>query len=538
MTGIMRRLIAVASIAALTATGTAFAQAPNKGGTLTYSYHPEPTALSTISTTAVPVALISTKIYESLLHWEGAEMKPVPGLAESWSRSDDGLTWTFKLRNGVKWHDGQPFTSADVKFSVESIILPYHSRGRSLFGDVSAIETPDATTVVFKLKAPVPFFLKAFQPTEAPMLPKHKFEGVDLKQAAAVRSADVLTKTPVGTGPFKLKEWQRGSHIILERNPTYWREGRPYLDQIVLRVIPDGAARAIAVEKGEVDLAPQSALPEPEIQRLSKLPSLEASALGTEALGPNMWLELNLREPPLSDVRVRRAISMALDRQKIIDVIWYGYGKPGIGPIVSSDPTYFNKALKPYVYDPKAAADLLDQSGYKRGADGVRFRLTQNVLPYGESWNRLGEYVKQELGKLGIVVETKNTDLAGWLKTIYSDWAFHMTSTFQHNYADPTIGVERSYLSTNIVRGAAFMNSMAYKNPRVDELFAKAARELDVVKRKAMFDEIQQIIHDEQPVIYLMEMQYVHVWNKRVRGLITNGISMYSSWDGVSKAAQ
>lgn len=530
------KLASLAFGAAMSFASPLLAQTPVKGGSLTYTYHPEPTAMSTIATTAVPVALVATKIYESLLQWEGAEMKPVPGLAESWTRSEDGKTWTFKLRSGVKWHDGAPFTSEDVKFSIESIVRPYHSRGRALFGDVETIETPDATTVVFKMKAPVPYFLKAFQSTETPMMPKHKFQGIDLAQAAAVRGAEVLTRAPVGTGPFKLKEWQRGSHIILERNPDYWREGRPYLDQIILRVLPDGAARAIAMEKGEVDVAPQSALPEAEIQRLSKLPHLEASMAGAEALGPNMWLELNLREAPLNDVRVRQAISLSLDRNRIIDVIWYGYGKPGIGPIVSSDPTYFNKALKPYAYDPRKAAELLDQAGYKRGSDGVRFKITQHVLPYGESWTRLGEYVKQELSKQGIAVETKSADLAGWLKAVYSDWAFHMTSTFQHNYADPTIGVERSYLSANIKPGAAFMNSMAYKNPRVDELFALAARELDPAKRKAQFDEVQQIIHDEQPVIYLMEMQYVHLWNKRVNGLITNGVSMYSGWDGVWKA--
>ena len=152
-----------------------------------------------------------------------------------------------------------------------------------------------------------------------------------------------------------------------------------------------------------------------------------------------------------------------------------------------------------------------------------------------ENWTRLGEYVKQEFSKLGIVVETRSADLAGWLKAVYGDWAFQMTSTFQHNYADPTIGVERSYLSTNIKPGAAFMNSMAYKNPRVDELFALAARELDPARRKAQFDEAQQIIHDEMPVLYLMEMQYVHLWNKRVNGLITNGVSMYARCDGVSQ---
>ncbi|MBM3368097.1 MAG: ABC transporter substrate-binding protein, partial [Betaproteobacteria bacterium] len=299
---------------------TAHAQAPVRGGTLTYTFHPEPVGASTIVSTAVPVAILSTKIFESLLNWEGPEMKPAPGLAVSWTASADGLSHTFKLRSGVRWHDGQPFTSADVKFSVEDIVRPYHSRGRAHFSDVDAVETPDPLTVVFRLKAPVPFFIKAFQPSETPMLPKHKFAGIDLKQSTAVRQSEALTRAPVGTGPFRLKEWQRGSHVILERNPTYWREGRPYLDQVVLRVLPDGAARAIAVEKGEVDLAPMSALPEAEMQRIGKLPHIETSARGAEALGPINWLEVNLRDGPLADARVRQAISLSIDRARIVNV--------------------------------------------------------------------------------------------------------------------------------------------------------------------------------------------------------------------------
>jgi peptide/nickel transport system substrate-binding protein len=523
-----------ATILTLTA-GTALAQScPKTGGTLTYVYHPEPTALSTIATSAVPVAIISTKIYESLLSYEGADMKPKPSLAESWTISDDKLTYTFKLRHDVKWHDGKPFTAEDVKFSVEKIIRPYHSRGKVYFGDVASIDTPDAYTVVFKLKDPVPFFMNVFQPGEAPMMPKHAFDGVDLSTAGAVRKADIMQK-PIGTGPFRFKEWRKGSDIILERNADYWHKGHPCLDQVVLRVLPDGAARAIAVETGEVDLAPMSGLPEAEILRLSKLPQLETSKAGAEALGPNMWLEVNMREKPLSDVKVRQAISLVLDREKIVDVIWYGQGTPARGPIVSANPTYFNKALKPYEYNPKKANALLDEAGYKRDADGVRFKMTQNFLPYGENWVRLAEYVRQELGKIGIVVETQSLDLGGWLKAVYTDWNFNITSTFSHNYSDPSIGVERTFTSSNIKKGATFTNSMGYKNARVDELFAKAAREMDPKARKAQFDEIQQILHNDLPVIFLVELSYTHVWNKRVHGLITNGISMYSSWDSVWK---
>ena len=509
-------------------------QCGKMGGTLTYVYHPEPTALSTIATSAVPVAIISTKIYESLLSYEGAAMTPKPSLAESWDISADKKTYTFKLRRDVKWHDGRPFTAEDVKFSVEKVIRPYHSRGRVYFGDVTSIETPDPHTVVFSLKEPVPFFMNVFQPGEAPIMPKHMFEGVDLGTAAGVRGTEIMQK-PVGTGPFRFKEWRKGSHIIFDRNPDYWNKGKPCLDQVVLRVLPDGAARAIAVETGEADLAPMSGIPEAEILRLSKLPQMQASKEGAEALGPNMWLEVNMREKPLADLKVRQAMSLALEREKIVDVIWYGQGTPARGPIVSANPVLFNKGLKAYEYDPRKANALLDEAGYKRGTDGVRFKITQNFLPYGENWIRLAEYVRLELGKIGIAVETQSVDLGGWLKTVYTDWTFNLTSTFSHNYSDPSIGVERTFTSSNIKKGATFTNSMGYKNERIDELFAKAGREMDPAARKKQFDEIQQILHDELPVLFLVELSYTHVWNKRVHGLITNGISMYSSWDSVWK---
>ena len=522
--------LATATLLASAALG-ALADEPNRGGTLTYTFHPEPTALSTVATSAVPTALISTKIYESLLEYDGPGMTPVPGLARSWEVADDQLTYTFELRDDVTWHDGEPFTSEDVKFSIEVIAKGYHSRGNTYFGNVETIEPPDDHTVVLRLSAPVPFLLRAFQPTETPMLPRHAFSDAEIADQQ-VRQAEIMQQ-PIGTGPFKLREWSRGSHIILERNEDYWKDGKPYLDQLILRVIPDGAARAIAVERGEVDLAPMTALPPPELQRLAGLPHLVASQEGSEGLGPIMWLEVNLREEPLSDVRVRQAISMAIDRERLVDVIWYGNGAPARGPIVSGNPNHFDATLEPFPYDPAAAEALLDEAGYPRGADGVRFALTQNHLPYGEEWVRQAEYIRQQLRAIGIDVTNQSLDMGGWLQRIYTDWDYDFTSNFTHNYSDPTIGVQRAFISSNIRQGASFSNSMNYNNPRVDELLGLAAAMPDGPERKAVWDEVQQILREELPVIFLIEIGYTHIWNERVEGLITNGISMYSNWDSV-----
>jgi peptide/nickel transport system substrate-binding protein len=526
------KTLGLSAVALAMAAVVSAAAEPKRGGTLTFSYHPEPSALSTIATTAVPVALISTKIFESLLEYKGPELTPVPGLAEAWTVTDDFKTFSFKLRGDVKWHDGQPFTSEDVKFSVEKLVRPFHSRGKVYFSELDTVETPDPRTVIFKLKKPVPFFLKAFQPTETPILPKHILGALDVSDGNKVRQSEFM-QNPIGTGPFRLKEWKKGSHITLERNQGYWKKDRPYLDQVIYRVIPDGAARAIALETGELDVAPMNAVPQADIGRLAQLGQLTLSNEGAEGLGPLLWLELNIREKPLSDVRVRKAISMALDRKRIVDVIWFGQGKAATGPIVSGNPILYNKSLKPFEYSIDKANKLLDEAGFPRGAGGVRFKLTQYFTPYGESFVRLAEYTKQELRKIGIDVETKSADLGGWLKAIYTDWAYDLTNNFTHNYSDPAIGVQRAFTSANIVKGASFTNSMGYRNPRVDELFDKAAVETDEGKRKAMYDEVQAILADELPVIFLVEIAYSHLFNKRVHGLITNGISMYSNWDSV-----
>ncbi len=525
-----RLLGAIAAAGMLLGGPHAEAQQPKRGGTLTYTFHPEPTALSTIATTAVPVSIAASKLYESLLEYDGPGLTPKPGLATSWTVSDDSLTYTFKLRDGVKWHDGKPFTSTDVKFTIEKVVRPFHSRGRTYFGNVIAIETPDPLTVVFKLSAPTPYFLKAFQPSESPMFPAHGFTDEEIA-GGKIRQAKIM-QAPIGTGPFKLKEWNRGSHLIFERNPNYWKEGRPYLDQIVLRIIPDGAARAIAVEKGEVDVAPMNALPPSEMQRLGKLPTLVQSQEGSEALGPLMWLEVNLREKPLADVRVRQAISMAIDREKLVDVIWYGNGKPSRGPIVSGNPNHFDKSLKPFEYSVAKANKLLDEAGYPRGAGGVRFKLTQNWLPYGEEWVRQAEFIRQELGKVGIQVDLQAVDMGGWLKRVYTDWTYDFTSNFTHNYADPTIGAQRAFTTDSIKKGASFSNSMNYSNPKVDALFKQAAAMQDGPERNKVWNEIQAILREEMPVIFLIEISYTNIWNKKVKGLLTNGVSMYTGWDG------
>ena len=517
--------------AAALAFNPAYAQQPKRGGTLTMVLGTEPTALSTIASTALAVAVVHPKVFDSLLEYTGAELTPRPGIAESWSVSDDQRTWTFKLRRDVKFHDSRPMTSADVKFSIEKIVHPYHSRGRVNFQQLEAIETPDPHTVVFKLKGPQPYFLKIFQAGEVPIMPKHVLDTPEYADLSKIRSSEFMQK-PIGTGPFRLVEFRKGSHVLLERHPEYWKKDRPYLDRIIFRVLPDDTARVIAMEKGEADVAVYGTLPESDIERLTKLPHIQHSNEGMDGIGPVANLTFNVRDKLMGDPKVREAISLALDRRAISNVIFYGLAKPTTSPIFPGNPL-FNKALPPYKYDLKRANELLDEAGYKRAAGGVRFVMTLDFLPYGATWQRLADYTRAQLRQIGIDATIRSLDLGAWLKVIYTDWDFQATFNFGNTYADPAIGVGRYYVSSSIRKGAPFTNGAGYANPRVDELFANAAVESDPVKRKAMYDEVQEVMYRELPVAQLVAMPTTTVWNRRVHNLIANGISAYTGYADV-----
>lgn len=241
MKSLLRTLALAVGIAAA---GLAHADdpAPQRGGTLNFLVDPEPPVLLAIAHTAGPTTKVTAKTNEGLLAYD-FDLNPKPQLATSWEVSADGLTYTFHLRDGVKWHDGVPFTSADVQRSI-LLLKQYHPRGRNTFANVDRVETPDDLTAVIVLTKPAPYLLTAFAAQESPIVPAHIFP------ADTDPATNPAVNAPIGTGPFVFKEWVRGSHIVYERNPDYWDTGKPYIDQLVVRFIPDPGARAAALETG------------------------------------------------------------------------------------------------------------------------------------------------------------------------------------------------------------------------------------------------------------------------------------------------
>ena len=500
---------------------------PQRGGTLVMVVQPEPPTLASYQSTAGPIGQVATKVYEGLLEYD-FNLRPIPGLAQSWTMSPDGKTITFKLQEGVKFHDGQPFTSADVKFTVLDVLKKIHPRGINTFRAVETIETPDPHTAMFKLSAPAPYMLMALSGYESPMLPKHVFGTGDINNHSNANK-------PVGTGPYKFVEWQKGQYMRFDRNPDYWKKGRPYLDRIVARFVADGSTRAATLETQEAQIAGFSAVLPLDVKRLQGLPPIAVTTKGYEMQSPIVELDFNTQKKPFDNVKVRQAVAYAIDRKFIIDNIWFGFGKPATGPISSNF-----KATGLYTADVRSyneangvemANKLLDEAGYRRGADGTRFEIVHDVTPYGEEWRRFGEYVQQQLGKLGIKVSLRYEDVPTWLRRVYTNYDFELTSNWIQTLADPVIGVHRLYHSKSIKPGTVFVNGSRWSSPETDKLMDEATIETDPKKRAAFYHELQKKVVEASPLVYVLELDFTTVYNKKVQDWLVSPLGLYASFD-------
>ncbi|ACM29144.1 ABC transporter substrate-binding protein [Agrobacterium rhizogenes] len=515
------QVLAFATIGTVAPLGR-FARAaePAAGGTLTLLVQPEPPTLVTLAHTAGPTTRVSGKVTEGLLAYGLEDFKPIPQLATEWQVSDDGLQYTFKLRQGVKWHDGKDFTSADVAFSILAL-KEVHPRGRATFSSVTEVATPDDHTAIIKLSKPAPYLLGALQASESPIVPKHVYEGsTDLPGNANGRA-------PVGTGPFIFREWVVGSHVILDRNPDYWDKGLPYLDRIVIKFIPDASARLAALETGEVDIAPDTPVSLSEIDRIKTLPTLSVEDRGNDYSPTVYRIEFNLANKYFQHDKVRQAIAHAIDRQKIADIAFYGYAIPAPSPISPYLKTFYNPDVPIYAFDQAKAETLLDEAGFPRGADGIRFEVPHDVMPYGDTYSRIGDYLRDTLSKIGIKVDLRGQDVPTWLKRVYTDRDFAFVTGGMGNTFDPTIGVQRLYWSKNFKKGVPFSNGSGYNNPEIDSIFEQAAVENDHAKRVELFNRMQVIIATDLPDITLVSFRQLTILNKKVQDhtVVADGLS-------------
>ena len=501
------------------------AHAQKSGGTMVFLVQPEPPSMAGYVTTSGPIGLLAPKIYEGLFDYDN-DGKIIPVLAESYDMSADGKTVTFKLRKGVTWHDGEPFTSEDVQFTIMDVLKKVHPRGPNSFKEVSSIDTPDDHTAIFNLDNPAPYMMRAFTGYESPIVPKHHLEGKDLKGAP-------LGNNPIGTGPFTFNEWKKGQYIRLDRNENYWGDKGPYIDRIVGRFVPDASTRTAAMEKGEVVYAAYNAIPNIDAVRLKERDDIGVTTDGYSMINPMALLEFNTKEGPFVDAAVRRAISTAIDRQFMIDTIFFGYGKPATSALSSNfKATGLHAEMPNYPAngDVAAANKMLDDAGYPKDGNGVRMKGVLDLIPYGEDWRRGGEYLKQALGDIGIELELRYEDVPTWLKRIYHNYDFQMNLNYFYQLADPVLGVHRHYGTNMIRKGTHFVNSSRYSNPELDKLLRAGMTQPDAKKRAVIYKDIQMLLAEDMPVVNLFELEFLTVYNTKLKDAYGSAMGAYASF--------
>lgn len=423
-----------------------------------------------------------------------ADLQLLPDLARSWEISDGGRTYTFALRPGVTWHDGRPFTSADVQWTLERRPDSRTNPAADALGRIARIETPGEHTVVLHLREPWAPFLAALAESTF-ILPR---------PGPATRRD--LDRHPVGTGPFRFVEWLKGDHITLEANPRYFRRG-PFADRVTFRFERDFERGSRLLLAGGADLftgRPDLA----GVLRLSRDPRLRVFTLPSST---RYYFGFNLRQPLLQDLRVREALNRGLDRRRLVTRALLGFGVPGFGFYTPSVSWAYDADARAPEFDPAAAAALLDAAGLRPGPDGVRLRLRLLAPDLPPSPALVAE-VRDQLAPLGIAIVPEIRPYSEWIRRTLDQHDFDLAIMSGSQGPDP------ENLSLRF-GSRGYSQFMGYSNPELDAALAEGARTVDLPRRTAAYSRVQRILARDLPVAPLAEGVFLAVGRRGLRGL-------------------
>lgn len=487
--------------------------------TLVAALQSDPGHLNPAITTNGNVHTAASLLYNGLVTLH-QDLRVTPELARRWDVLDGGARYRFTLRDDVRWHDGRPLTASDVKFTFDSLLLRFHARMRASLGPVLlSVDAPDDSTVDFRLRRPYAPLLQQLDVVEAPILPRHVYEGADpLTHPANLR--------PVGTGPFRFVDYRADREIRYRANESYFG-GAPALRAVTLRIIPDPGMQVAALERGEVDWL--FAVPGPERAQLRKNPRIRLQQTSLGAGGSNCitTFGFNLDRPVFRDVRVRRAIAHAVDRYQFLERVAFGEGRVAGAPISSGIPFAHARGLPMPELDTAAAARLLDEAGWiatrapvrvARGVAGVRDGTPLVVEFTGMSAQTpYGNLLRAQLRPLGVELRVTSLEQAVFSNTIFRARDFDMAVVSYCNGTDPEIGVRRQYVSASI-GPVPFSNLAGYRNPEMDTLFDRASAALDPEQRRSIYRRIQEIAIRDLPYIWVLESVQTHAYTTRCGG--------------------
>jgi peptide/nickel transport system substrate-binding protein len=480
------------------------AQAQTPPGVLVVAQIAEPQSLDPQAVTAVNDFRILMNVYDGLVRYAPGTLGIAPALATSWTISEDGKIYTFRLREGVRFHDGTPFDAEAVKFTFERMLddsHPFHDTGpfplSFFFSDIAEVSAPDPLTVVFTLKEPyAPFLSNLAYPT-----------GLIVSPASVREYGKEYGRHPSGTGPFRFVEWQANARVAIEANPDYWN-GAPALKAALFRPITDANTRVAEMLSGGVDVMVEA--PPDNLAMFRDDPAFRV----LEQAGPHLWfLILNARSGPLADKRVRQAVNYAIDKKALVENVLQGTATVAAGPTPPAFAWAHNDALKPYPHDPGKARALLKEAG----AEGAA--LTFYVTEGGSGMLQpvaMGAAIQADLAKVGldVTIETYewNTFL-GKVNAGLGDGVDMAEMAWMTNDPDtlPYLAL-RSDASPD--KGG--FNSGYYSNPEVDDLLEAARTETDQSRRAELYKRMQTIVHDDAPWAFIANWKQNAVTGARV----------------------
>ena len=475
-------------------------------GTLVVGLVAEPVNLDPPQVTDLNSLRVSRRIAETLVAFADESTQIVPWLAESWTISKDGLWYTFKLRRGIKFHDGTPFNAEAVKFSIERQFNPEHPANKLgkypfagyFFGNVKAVEVMDESTVRFVLKEPRASFLTVLAAGAASIVSPtavHKW-GAD------------YALNPVGTGPFRYASWQRGQQVLLEKNAAYWR-GPVRIDRVIYRSIVEDQARLTELLTGALDVI--VGVPPDFVGQLEG--SGKVNIL--KQVGVHVWyLGMNNQKKPFDDKRVRQALNYAVNKDAIVKDVLKGTGAPSSGPVLpgtwGAEP-----GLKAYPYDPQRAKKLLAEAGYPNG-----FSTTMWVPESGSGMQSpvaMATVMQSNLKAIGVNVTLQTMEWGAYLAKLRSKEQELFALSWMAGSEDPDMVMYPLLHSSQWTPNGP--NRALYKNDRFDELLTQARHTTDQARRAQLYREAQRILIDDAPWVFVDHEVQIAATSKRVQGL-------------------
>lgn len=470
------------------------ASEPVEGDWLIYHLSAEPATLNPVTATDAYEGIITGgNVYETLVERDNQSLELKPLLAESWTISDDKLTYTFTIRKGIKWQDGVPFTADDVVFSYNTIMDPKVDAPqlRSYYQEIKNVEAVNEHTVKFTYARP--YFLALEFCGGIPIVPKHIFENGDFNTNPAGRA-------PIGTGPFRFVKWTTGREVVLEKNDDYWGE-KPQINKIVFRIINDPSVTLQVLKREELDVASLTPI---QWEKQTSSADFENNFDKFSYYTPNYsYIGWNSTKPFFSDKRVRRAMTHLVNRDLILDKIMFDLGAVVTNPFYINSPEY-DKDIKPIPYDPARARALLDEAGWTdhdgdgiRDKDGVKFSF-EFLIPGGsETGEKIATILKEELDKMGIAMEIRKTEWAVFTSRL-NDRKFDAVTLAW------SMGVESDpYQIWSSTQAESGSNFVGFKNAEADRLIETARQEFNRQKRIELYRKFSGIVNEEQPYTFL-----------------------------------